>query len=154
MGLHTNGYSLARRVAERSGRTIAWATCTLADALLAPHRSYLAELQAAFAIPGVRDRGAHHRRWAGGEPAAGAAGWHWPPSSTSAHGRCRRSSRRSPPKAAVDDAEMYRVFNMGLGLVFVVAAEATSTLLEAIPDARVVGRIVERTGPAVILARA
>ena len=57
-------------------------------------------------------------------------------------------------EAAVDDAEMYRVFNMGLGLVFVVAAEATSTLLEAIPDARVVGRIVERTGPAVILARA
>ena len=56
-------------------------------------------------------------------------------------------------EAAVGGDEMYRVFNMGIGLVLVVASGAAAVVLEAIPDARVVGRIVERTRAAVILAR-
>ena len=46
----------------------------------------------------------------------------------------------------ISDDEMYRVFNMGLGIVAVCEEEAVATLLDAVPDAQVVGQIVERQG--------
>jgi phosphoribosylformylglycinamidine cyclo-ligase len=47
----------------------------------------------------------------------------------------------------VDDTEMYRVFNMGIGFCVVVAAQAAERALAALhdagaPDARVIGRVV------------
>jgi phosphoribosylformylglycinamidine cyclo-ligase len=51
---------------------------------------------------------------------------------------------------AIEDDEMARVFNLGIGLVLVVAAgdghAALEALKEAGKDATVVGRIVEGTG--------
>jgi phosphoribosylformylglycinamidine cyclo-ligase len=152
VGLHTNGFSLARRVADALGPDHPVAGGTLADALLAPHPSYLAELRTAFALDGVRI--AAHITGGGLEgnlprvlPEIVAAEVHvgsWP----------------VPPVfgliaevAGVDDGEMSRVFNMGLGLVFIVAPEAAPILLDAVPTALLVGRVVERTGPAVVLAR-
>lgn len=44
----------------------------------------------------------------------------------------------------VSDDEMYRVFNMGLGMVAVCEEEAVATILDNIPDAQVVGQIVSR----------
>jgi phosphoribosylformylglycinamidine cyclo-ligase len=46
----------------------------------------------------------------------------------------------------ISDAEMRQVFNMGLGMVAVCEAEAVATLLDAVPEAQVVGRVVERQG--------
>jgi phosphoribosylformylglycinamidine cyclo-ligase len=46
----------------------------------------------------------------------------------------------------VSDEEMYRVFNMGLGMVAVCEEEAVATILDVVPDAQVVGQIVPREG--------
>ena len=48
--------------------------------------------------------------------------------------------------AGVDEAEMRRTFNMGLGMVIVVPAEAADAAVKAIANARVVGRLVPRAG--------
>lgn len=46
----------------------------------------------------------------------------------------------------VADEEMYRVFNMGLGMVAVCDEESVATILDTLPDAQVVGSIVAREG--------
>jgi phosphoribosylformylglycinamidine cyclo-ligase len=50
----------------------------------------------------------------------------------------------------IDDDEMARVFNLGLGMVLVVAADAAAGALDALSaagqEATAVGRIVEGTG--------
>jgi phosphoribosylaminoimidazole (AIR) synthetase len=48
---------------------------------------------------------------------------------------------------------MFRVFNMGLGMVAVCEQQGASALLAGVPDAVDVGRIVEHPGPAVALFR-
>ena len=74
-GLHTNGYSLARRVFFESAqwkpdKFIPEVGATVADALLAPHRSYLSICPSAARTP-VRARArAHHGRRDHREPAA------------------------------------------------------------------------------------
>ena len=47
-------------------------------------------------------------------------------------------------RAGVRDAEMYRVFNMGLGMVAVVPADAVARVRSLIPAALPVGEIVPR----------
>jgi phosphoribosylformylglycinamidine cyclo-ligase len=44
----------------------------------------------------------------------------------------------------VTDDEMYRVFNMGLGMVAVCDESAVAIILDTLPDAQVVGSIVSR----------
>ena len=152
VGLHTNGYSLARRVADALGPHHPLGDGTLADALLAPHPSYLDELRAAYSISGVRIaahitggglEGNLPRVLPDGLAAIVEVGtWPVPP----VFGLIAEH-------AEVDEAEMHRVFNMGIGLVLVVAADAVAEVRGAIPHARVVGGVVERTGPAVVLTR-
>jgi phosphoribosylformylglycinamidine cyclo-ligase len=135
-GLHTNGYSLARHVLfERAGLTadsfVPALGATVGDTLLAPHRSYLGALRP-LVDAGVVKAMAHIT--GGGitenlprvlpEPCAAAVdrrSWTVPPVFTliQQHGNI-----------AVD--EMYRAFNMGIGLVVVVAATDTGRALEAL----------------------
>ena len=67
-GLHTNGYSLARRVFfddRRAGRPTPSSRelgTTIGDALLAPHRSYLGRVRPLLERDWVKGHGAHHRR--------------------------------------------------------------------------------------------
>ena len=42
--------------------------------------------------------------------------------------------------------EMYRVFNMGLGMVLVCDPSRVSEVIEQIPEARVVGEITKAAG--------
>ncbi len=42
--------------------------------------------------------------------------------------------------------EMYRTFNMGMGYVFVVPDTSVDTILKSVPDAQVVGKVVESPG--------
>ena len=49
-------------------------------------------------------------------------------------------------RGRVEDAEMYRVFNMGIGMVLVVAPDALATVQAAVPEARVVGEVVVGAG--------
>jgi phosphoribosylformylglycinamidine cyclo-ligase len=52
----------------------------------------------------------------------------------------------------VDVREMYRVFNMGIGLAIVVAAAEAEGLLGAVPGSFPAGEIIERGHPRVVLA--
>ena len=150
IGLHTNGYSLARQTAMALGPDYPVGSGTLADALLAAHPSYLAELTTAFANPGVRVV-AHIT---GGGLAENV------PRVLPAHLGARFDVSAWPvpevfrlieEERQVDRGDMYRVFNMGIGLAIVVAADSADALLTALPDAFLAGQITERGDDAVVL---
>jgi phosphoribosylformylglycinamidine cyclo-ligase len=134
-GLHTNGFSLVRRVFEDVPLDHVFPDLgrSLGEELLEPHRSYLAELRT---LPW---KAAAHITGGGlldNLPRA------LPP------GLAAELDRRTwqPPeifrlvarRGAVDEDEMFGTFNMGLGMVLV-----TSEPLEGFP---VVGRVVEQDG--------
>jgi phosphoribosylformylglycinamidine cyclo-ligase len=149
-GLHTNGYSLARRTAATLGPEHAVGEGTLADALLAPHPSYLAELEMAFAEPGVRV--VAHITGGGLEenvprvlPANLAARFEvgsWP---------VPQVFEVIAADQGLVPREMYRVFNMGVGMAIVAASESADVLLAGLPGAFRAGEIMERADTAVIL---
>jgi phosphoribosylformylglycinamidine cyclo-ligase len=146
-GLHTNGYSLARRILPANEWTVTppgW-TATLGDALLAPHRSYLDEMR--LLRRAMRDAGSDVAAFAhltgggwveniprtlpvslGVEVEAGA--WPVPPIFTLIQQR-----------GDVDDDEMVRVFNLGIGLTAVVPASLVDAAMRAVPEALPVGRV-------------
>ncbi|MBN2006412.1 MAG: phosphoribosylformylglycinamidine cyclo-ligase, partial [Anaerolineae bacterium] len=140
-GLHTNGYSLARRVLGELG----WETvlpelgCSVGEALLAPHRAYLTEFDALINA-GVRIKAMAHIT-GGGFPdnlprvlpdgvgvTLDRSAWHVPP-----------LFRLIQQRGQVSDDEMYRVFNMGVGMVVIVALEDVDTALAAVKEAFVIG---------------
>lgn len=151
LGLHTNGYSLARRAAAALGADHPVGDTTLAEALLAPHPSYLDELRMAFAEPGVRV--AAHITGGGLEENVPRV----LPDRVTA--RLDLGSWVVPPVFGVIAAnqgvgrrEMYRVFNMGIGMVIVAEAGAADRLLGLLPGAFRAGEILERGASAVVLA--
>ena len=157
-GLHTNGYSLARaivskraRIEERDDRAALDAPRpelrggTLGDALLATHRCYLDEVRALRAAATVRSI-AHLTGggWEGNLPRAlpadlGAVvdrdSWVVPP-----------LFRMLAEWGQVADAEAFDTWNMGIGLVVVIAAGDERAALHALPDAIRIGA-VERARP-------
>jgi len=125
-GLHTNGYSLARHVFfDRCGLTpdalVPELGATVGDALLAPHRSYLGAIRPL--IHAALIKGMAHITGGGITenlprvlPAGCAASvdrsaWVVPPLFTTIQQR-----------GHIEGDEMYRAFNMGIGLVVVCAA--------------------------------
>jgi phosphoribosylformylglycinamidine cyclo-ligase len=67
--------------------------------------------------------------------------------------RFERGSWRVPPiftliqkEGGIDEAEMYRVFNMGLGMVLVCSPEDAEAVRSSLPEAKVVGRVVAHSG--------
>ena len=150
-GLHTNGYSLARKTAASLGPDHEVGEGTLRDALLAPHPSYYEALAAAFSIPGTKV--VAHITGGGLEE-------NMPrvlPDTVGA--RFDIGAWAVPPvfdviaaDQVVAPAEMYRVFNMGIGLALVVAAEDAAAVISEVPGSFRAGEIVERAGPRVVLA--
>ena len=116
---------------------------TLGDALLVPHRCYYPLL--APVLPQIK--GMAHITGGGFEgnvprclPKGVAArinldSWDVPP-----------IFRLVQERGRVEEAEMYRVFNMGIGMVLVVAPDALATVQAAVPEARVVGEVVVGAG--------
>jgi phosphoribosylformylglycinamidine cyclo-ligase len=143
-GLHTNGYSLARRALPPAtwGDFDPELNMTVGEALLSPHRSYLAEIQA---LIGVGARGFAHIT-GGGFPenvarivpldlTAEIDTTTWAPPAI-----FRRIAREGP----VLPSEMYRVFNMGIGLVAIVPAQRAQEATEVVPEAVVIGEVIPR----------
>jgi phosphoribosylformylglycinamidine cyclo-ligase len=149
-GLHTNGYSLVRRLwgidtrgdPERArevlGETVAELGETLADALMRPHPSYFHELAPALdllhGIAHITGGGLIENvpRILSPEMAARFNPHLWTP----------------PPifdlirqRGDLPDAEMYRAFNMGLGIVVVVPEASVDEVRRRAPSLRVVGAI-------------
>ncbi len=147
-GLHTNGYSLARRLFTEADwrRTAPGLDGTIGDALLAPHRSYLAEIRALRTA----------LRGAGGDLQACAhitgGGWVDNIPRTLPDGLRAEVEAGSWPvprifsliqqRGDVPDEEMVRTFNLGIGMTVVVRPEQAELALATIPEACRVGRIV------------
>ena len=154
-GLHTNGFSLARKVFADVG----WETVMpefgkpLAEVLLTPHRAYLHEVETLWTA-GVMPKAMSHIT--GGayienmprvlpDPVAvdiDTTAWDVPP-----------IFRMIQERGDVDAQEMYRVYNMGIGMVIILGSEDVPIALDVLPEARVIGKTVpwEGAGPRVHL---
>jgi phosphoribosylformylglycinamidine cyclo-ligase len=152
-GLHTNGYSLVRKVfgvglggdleeeRARLNRTYPGLKATLGETLLAPHRCYYNELKPVLA----RLKGIAHVT-GGGIPG------NLPrilPDGLAA--RLSRGSWQVQPifrliqeRGNVAEDEMYRTFNMGLGMIVACAPDDVDTLRARVPEALPVGEIVSQ----------
>ncbi|MGD0116092.1 MAG: phosphoribosylformylglycinamidine cyclo-ligase [Dehalococcoidia bacterium] len=154
-GLHTNGYSLARRIfkvglggdpdAERSAlyHTYPALGVTLGEALLAVHRCYYRDVKPV--LPEVK--GIAHITGGGlidNVPRILPEGL---------AARFGRGTWRVPPvftliqrEGNVSDDEMYHVFNMGVGMVLVCAMSEIKRVRSRLPEARLVGEVVAQAG--------
>jgi len=152
-GLHTNGYSLARKAIGLTGddehdREILAAPLgdtgsTLGEALMAPHRSYVQDVMPLLEAGLVQ--GMAHITGGGlidnlprTLPEACIAvldfqSWQTPP-----------IFERLVELTGLDGEERYRVFNMGIGFVLVVRPEDAVGILQNLPEATPIGRIVNR----------
>ena len=137
-GLHTNGFSLARKAFEglplnephfETGHT-------LGAELMNPHRSYLTDMQR------IRWKGAAHITGGG---ISGNLPRSLPPGLGA---RLNKASWKVPmifdeiqKVGRVSDDEMWGTFNMGLGMILVVDSD------DVPPGEMVVGEVVRQTGP-------
>ena len=149
-GLHTNGYSLARHALALDDEPSALNEVvpelgegvTLGDALLTPHPSYVDAVRPALPML----KGMAHITGGGlieniprilPEDAAAhfdSSAWRVPPIFTLLQER-----------AAISREEMYRVFNMGIGMALVCDPAQADAVLTAIPSADVVGNVSSDT---------
>jgi len=141
-GLHTNGYSLARRVIPKQAlaRPIGDGTETVLDALLAPHRCYLDEVRRLREVLTVK--GLAHITGGG---VVGNLPRILP------QGLGARIQRGTWPEPEIfsylapftPDDEMWRTFNMGLGMIVVADEASVSAASDALRgEVFVVGDIV------------
>ncbi|MEX1019698.1 MAG: phosphoribosylformylglycinamidine cyclo-ligase [Litorilinea sp.] len=161
-GPHTNGYSLIRRalvpggddaVGDAGGAAAlldtfidngAGGKLALAQALLMPHRSYVGEidhLTQADLLP----KGLAH--------ITGGGFFDNVPRILPEHLAARVEPTRWEPgplfghiveKAELEQAEAYRVLNMGMGMVLVIDAAQVDAVQACLPDARVMGELMAR----------
>ena len=157
-GLHTNGYSLARRIAFehlglRVDSFVPELSRTVGDAFLEPHRSYLPMVRPILDYGSIK--GMAHVTGGGitenlprvlphGTAAVvDTAAWE-PPA----------LFRWLQAAGAVPAADMFRTFNMGIGLILVVARDRAEPVIQELAarggrDARVIGEVVPGEPPSV-----
>jgi phosphoribosylformylglycinamidine cyclo-ligase len=157
-GLHTNGYSLARRIVFdtlglRVDSHVPELRRTVGEALLEPHRSYLNLIRPI--LDGGRVKGMAHITGGGitdnlprilphGTAAVvDAKSWTVPP-----------LFRWLQQSGDVPSDDMMRTFNMGVGLIIVTTAHQSEALIEELAargghDARVIGEVVPGEPPSV-----
>ncbi|MBY6152427.1 phosphoribosylformylglycinamidine cyclo-ligase [Vannielia litorea] len=152
-GVHSNGYSLVRRVVEMAG--LGWdapspfSDGTLGEALLTPTRIYVRQVLAAIRTGGVH--GLAHitgggltenlprvfPEGLGAEVDLGA--WTLPP-----------VFRWLAETGGLEEAELLKTFNAGIGMVLVVAADQAEALTSLLEDTgeqvSVLGRVVAGEG--------
>jgi len=153
-GLHTNGFSLARKIIFEQekldpGDIIPGVGRRVADALLAVHRSYLRPVSAL--MNRVKIQGMAHITGGGFQDNVprvlpkdvnavfDLTAWTPPP-----------LFRYLQERGSVDREEMYRVFNMGIGLVIIIRAgevpKALKILKQSKVKALVIGKIEKGGG--------
>lgn len=149
-GLHTNGYSLARTIAPHLGgydaRPSQLSGQSVGEALLAPHRCYIPEYNA-LQNAGITIHAMAHIT-------GGGIYDNLPRILPEGLGAViRRGSWSIPPifellvsAGNVAEHDAYHAFNMGLGMLVVVPADAVAHTLATLPDARHVGEIVAGSG--------
>ncbi len=149
-GIHSNGYSLVRKVFDVEnadlGAYIPELSGTLGDVLLTPTRIYVKSVLAAVAAADVR--GVSHIT-------GGGFYENIPRSIPDGLGaRIDKSAVKTPPifsllqsRGNIPERDMFNTFNMGVGMSVIVSAATADTALEALraagEDARVIGSIVK-----------
>ncbi len=141
-GLHSNGYSLVRQVFKTKNDMKRWG-----KALLTPTRIYVDEvlrLQDAFRAQNKIILGLSHITGGGlveNVPRILPRG---------RKAVFRKDAWKRPPvfaeiarRGGVPEREMWRTFNMGLGLVIVIRPDSLELARKTLPEARLVGEIVE-----------
>ena len=146
-GLHTNGFSLVRRVFNTDGdpnvlyRRFDELDHRLGEELLVPHRSYYPLMRPVLGLV----NGLAHITGGGLTGKLPAI----LPDDLAAE--INRGSWTVLPifkliqqEGGISDQEMHRVFNMGLGMVAVCAEGNVKKVIESLPDAVVIGKIIPR----------
>ncbi|MEX0801050.1 MAG: phosphoribosylformylglycinamidine cyclo-ligase [Dehalococcoidia bacterium] len=170
-GLHTNGYSLVRKVfdiglggdpaAERERLEAAYPElggASLADALLVPHRCHLDDLRPLVGAPLAAPQTSRAQRAAPLHGIAHITGGGIPgnvprilPAGLGA--RIDRATWETPAifrliaeRGDIAEEEMYRTFNMGVGIVLAVAQGDVEAVRAALPESFVVGEVIAGEG--------
>jgi phosphoribosylformylglycinamidine cyclo-ligase len=148
-GLHTNGYSLVRKIfgETKSALDTFYPELgrTLGEVLLEPHRCYLNQLKPLLPVikgmahitggglidnvPRVLPRGLAAK--------FDSRAWTVPP-----------IFRLIQKRDNVDQDEMYHVFNMGIGMVIICSPKNVDHFTKALPEAKVIGGVIKQTGEA------
>jgi len=151
-GLHTNGYSLARKIfgetkAELNKRYPELGR-TLGEALLEPHRSYYKHLKPLLPII----KGLAHITGGG---LIGNVPRVLP------EGLAARFDSRSWPvlpifnliqeRGNIDRDEMFHVFNMGVGMVIICSKDNVDHFTKVLPEAKVIGEVTKQKGARVVI---
>ena len=153
-GLHTNGYSLVRKIFGEAKSVLAAyypeLGRTLGEALLEPHRCYYHQLKPLLPVikgmahitggglvdnvPRVLPEGVtaqfHSRAWT------------VPP-----------VFKLIQQKGNVDRDEMFHVFNMGIGMVIICSPENVDQFTKQLPETKVIGEVVKQTGKARVVIK-
>ena len=149
-GLHTNGYSLVRKIfgIDELGEDFPELSRTLGDELLEPHRCYYNQLKPLLPlikgmahitggglvdnVPRVLPKGLAAR--------FNSQAWAIPP-----------IFQLIQQRGNVARGEMYRVFNMGIGMVVICSHDVVAQLREQLPEAKVIGEVAEQAGEARVI---
>jgi phosphoribosylformylglycinamidine cyclo-ligase len=144
-GLHTNGYSLVRRIFSITELKKQYSELgrTLGEELLEPHRCYYHQLKPLLSlirgmahitggglidnVPRVLPRGMAAQ--------INGRAWLIPP-----------IFQLVQQRGNIDQNEMYRVFNMGIGMVLIISSADIDRFIRALPDAKIIGEVVEQKG--------
>lgn len=151
-GLHTNGYSLARKVLGETRQKLSVYSEELGEtvgaALMEPHICYYPTLKSL--LPYIK--GMAHIT-------GGGLVGNVPrtlPKGMAAQFNSRKWS--VPPifklikeQGNISIQEMYQTFNMGVGMVVICAPEESSRFTKVVPSARVVGEVVKQAGEAQVI---
>jgi len=146
-GLHTNGYSLVRKTFDIQPSALNTfypeLGSTLGEELLKPHRCYYQQLTPL--LPKIK--GLAHITGGGlldNIPRLFRSG---------ISARLRKGSWKTPSIFAmiqkqgnIDEQEMYRVFNMGVGMALFCSPSEANGLLGTLPEASLIGEVVEGEG--------
>ena len=146
-GLHTNGFSLVRKLFDIIPSSLhvfyPELRCTLGEELLRPHRCYFQQLKPL--LPQIK--GLAHitggglldnipRLFQSGVSADIRKGsWYIPP----IFGLIKKLGN-------IDEQEIYRVFNMGIGMTVFCSPDDVNSLLASLPEAKQIGEVVEGDG--------
>ncbi len=147
-GPHANGFSLIRKILDihpNLAQTQVTPSATLLDWLLTPTRLYVQPVLRAFATGKVK---AASHITGGGIPENLARVLN-----SRVDAVMDRSSIATPPgfrilqeAGNVPEEEMWRVFNMGIGFILVVAPEDVQEVLKALGEGTIIGTLTEGEG--------
>ena len=151
-GLHTNGYSLARKIfgetreklsvySEELGKTIGGALMEPHTCYYQPLKSLLPHIKGMAHITGGGLVGNVPRSLPKGLAAQfNSHKWTIPP-----------IFKLIKKQGNVSIQEMYQTFNMGIGMVVICTPEKVSHITKALPEARVVGEVVKQASEARVI---